>query len=462
MRAREFLNEAGLTPAQLSKHGGKYVEILLKLATQGPVEVSPDKRSQYGDSVQLAQQTITALQNNLTNQTPLPPAPFFVKKDPQTGVESDIKGSWGAIFKGSTFTGLEGKTPYNKGHLNELFMGLAVYAKFKNQTAPVNNNQVRSLLFQAGGDQENFKGASMQFDLQEQMQYSTKSNPDNITFIGVVPAKSAQALLDYGVGPLPRDLENLLSSVVLYVNESKSVDQAIVRVMRDPNTNTIEVKSDGTSESKSTKADLILSIDNARVSLLSLKTSGSDTLGQYSGITFDALQKFFNTGFGIDLNRYEGLFTPTLSKEEIIKNVFQIYDNIILPQVRAELASQNPGQEAAVVKQLSRAANIFARGESLENIEVVKINDSIQSGNYQILRFSDSLYDAMKMLDLDVKMLRSENGRTLQILVKPDPKANVSGQAEKLCQFRSQLMGGYLRNYFEIGPMMVKLTQISN
>lgn len=462
MRAREFLKEAGLTQAELAKHGGKYLDILLQLAGDNgtnPIEISPEYRSRYGNTAQLSAQTIQALKKTQSSNAPLPPAPFFLMPEPQTGQLKDTKGAWSAIYKSPKFTGLAGKTPYNKGHLNELFMGLAVYAKFKNQAKPVNNNQVKELLFQSKGE-DSFRGASMLFNLQEQMQYNTKSNPDNITFLGVVPSKSAQALLNYGTGPLPRDLENLLSSVVLYVNESKSLDQSIVRVMRDPNTNTVEVKSDGTSEAKSTKADLILSIDNTRVSLLSLKTTGSETLGQYSGVTYEALQSFFNTGFNVDLSQYESLFRSGLDKKEIIKNIFQLYDYIVFPQVTQLLTNQTPGKEAEIVKQLSRAANIFARGESLENIEVVKIDDSIHTGNYKVLRFSDSLYDAMKMLDLDARLLKSENGRTLQILVKPDANAKTGRESNKLCQFRSQVMGGYLRNYFEIGPIMVKLTEI--
>ena len=47
MRANEFLNEAGLEQSELAKHGGKYLKTLLTLASEGPVEVSPEKRSKY-------------------------------------------------------------------------------------------------------------------------------------------------------------------------------------------------------------------------------------------------------------------------------------------------------------------------------------------------------------------------------------------------------------------------------
>lgn len=458
MRAREFLNEKGLIPSQLGKHSGKYIEILLQLTGDdgtNPVEVSPEQRTKYGETVRLATQTINALKNAKNSGEPLPPAPFFLIPDPQTGELKDTKGSWGALHKSAKFTQLSGKTAYNKGHLNELFMGLAVSLKFINKKSQVTVEQVKQLLVSLSSG-INFKNSSTVFEFSQQIQYHNKSQPDSLSFFGLVPSKSAEALIKYS-NNLPSDLLNLLSGVVLYVNESKSVDQAITRVMSDPNTNLVEIKSDGTSESKSTKADLILSIDNQRVNLISLKTSRSNTLGQYSGLKFEALQKFFSIGLDIDITPYRGLFLSSLSKKNVTKNIFDLYDGVIFPKVFKEVTDQSSKEESKLVRQLSNAANIFARGEKLEDVEVVKISDNISTGSYKILRFSDNLYDAMKSLDLSAKLIKSPNGRTIQILAYNE---NDKTKTDKLCQFRSQLQGGYLRNNFEIGPIMEKLTQL--
>lgn len=456
MRAREFLNEAGLSPVEFSKHGGKYLNILIQLASSGPVEVTPEKRAKYGDQVRLSSNTIDGLYAAQKNINELPKFPEFIVLDPTSGAEEVQQGSWGALYKSAKFTQLAGKTPYNKGHLNELFMGLAVSLKFINKKSQVTVDQVKQLLISLSSSGMNFKNSSTVFQFSQQIQYHNKSQPDNLSFFGLVPSKSAEALIKYG-NNLPSDILTLISSVVLYVNESKSVDRAITQVMSDPNTNVVEIKSDGTSESKSTKADLILSIDNQRVNLISLKTSSSNTLGQYSGLKFESLQKFFSTGFSIDLTPYKGLFLDSLSKDQITKNIFELYDGVIFPKIFKELTGQSPKQESEIVKKLSDAANIFARGENLEDVEVVKISDNISTGSYKILRFSNNLYDAMKLLDLSAKLIKSPNGRTIQILAYRD---NDKTETDKICQFRSQLQGGYLRNNFEIGPIMEKLTQL--
>jgi hypothetical protein len=454
MRARDFLYEAGLSQSELLKHGRKYAEILANLADKGPVEIVPNKRGTYGDTVELTRDTVDNL-INFVGGGDLNDSPEFILSNGKT-----VKGSWGAIFKSGAFTGLMGKKLYNAGHLNELFMGLAVAARFINQNRDVSSDQIRRMMFEASPEFAESR-STMDFQVEKTIQYTTKSKPDNLNFLAVIPAKSAQALLDYGVGPLPGDLASILEGVVRYVNESDSVDAAVARVMKDPNTNTVEIKSDGTSDSKGTKADMVLTIDGSKVSLLSLKTSSSATLGQRSGLSFDAIQYFFKTGFNIDLSDKQALFDPKLGKEKLEANLFKLYDTVLFPQIDALMKMQNPGKESQIVKQLANAANIFARGESLEDVEIVKVNDTIPSGAYKILRYSDSLVDAMKSLDLfAVKVPSKGRGRTIQIFVKPDV-ANVNQKPVKLCQFRSQVTGGYMRNYFESGEMLDELVSIT-
>jgi len=453
MRAKEFLFETGLTPAELTKNGRNYAEVLLTLAKEGPIDIVPEHQQKYGATVRLSPETISNL-NNFVQGGDLAGYPTFITANNET-----VKGSWGAIHKSSKFTGRMGLKAYNAGHLNELFMGIAVAAKFMNQNKDVSVDQVRRLIFEA---EPMFaeKRSTMDFNLNKVIKYQTKNRPDNLKFLGVIPTKSAQALINYGVGPLPGDLASILAGVVKYVNESDSVDAAVARVMRDPNTNNIEITSDGTSDSAGTKADMTLSIDGSKVTLLSLKTSSSDTLGQKSGVSFEALQYFFKTGFNIDLTPQQQMFDPSLGKNKLIQNVFKLYDTVIFPKVEVLMNQQNPGKESEIVKQLARAANIFARGEGLEDVEIVKVNDSMPQGAYKILRFSDGLYDAMKKLDLFAHKIPTKGkGRTIQIFVRPDV-SGVNQKPAKLCQFRSQVMGKALRNYFESGTALDELVEI--
>lgn len=465
MRAREFLKEAGLTQSELAKHGGKYLNILLQLvgdAGTNPIEISPEYREKYGNTAQLAAQTIQALKNTQTANAPLPSAPFFLIPDPQTGQLKDTKGAWGALYKSSKFTALAGRKEYNAGHLNELITGFSVTRKFLAVDKPITSDEVLDLMKQATTSvhqKDGMKSTSIKFDISTKVKYDS-AKEDDLYFVGVVPSMSAESFIKFlSTGSLPGDLNSLLSSSVKFVNEAQSVKDAIETVKSDPNNNRIDVTSDGTSDAKSTKADLKLLIDGSEKVLLSLKTSSTDTIGQISGLNFNNLKTFFEKGFNLDISGYSNWFDSTLSKEEVTQNVFRLYDTIFT-SIEKQLQNHSPGAETAIVKQLASAANFFARGEKSENVDVVKLDDSIGQGNYKILRFSDNLYDAMKALTLRAKILGKGQGRTIQILVQPDPAVVELKGSDKLCQFRSQVMGGYLRNYFEIGPMMIKLTEI--
>jgi len=238
------------------------------------------------------------------------------------------------------------------------------------------------------------------------------------------------------------------------------VANACQRVRQDKNSNRIDVVSDGTSDAKGTKADLVLKVDGTKINLLSLKTYGSDTLGQISGINYDAVSKWFKISFGIDLSKYQSLFDPTLPNETIYENILKLYDDVIYPTVQSKVEDQSPGKEAQIVEQLASAANYFARGENLEDVEIVKLDDKVKEGNYKILRFSDDLKEAMKSLDLEAKLVGKGQGRTIQIWVKPAEGEKVAKGSNKLCQFRTQKMGDSYRNYFESGPMLEQLTAL--
>ena len=455
----DLLDEAALTPAQLSKHGGKYLDTLIKFAgNKLPVPIDPAYRDKLGTNAQIDPAMVPALEKALSSDNIAAALPKQVSLIING---KNVNAPWGAIFKGAEFTELEGKKSYNAGHLAELFMGLAVSAKFFNLGQDITAQQVMDMASNANA-QIPAKQKNYQFTLTRDIKYPEPgSKTDTLNFLAKVPARSAEAFVSQlNSGKFEADLEALLASSVLYANESQGVANACQRVRQDKNNNIIDVVSDGTTDAKGTKADLTLKVDGTKVNLLSLKTFSTETLGQISGIGFDQVSRWFETSFGINLDKYQSLFDETLDAEVRYKNIAMLYDQVIFPQIEKSLATQSPGKEAAIVKQLARAANYFARGEAMEDVEIVKLDDKIKSGNYKILRFSDDLYDAMKHLDLEAKLINTGKGRTIQIWVKPEADEKVSKSANKLCQFRTQKMGDSYRNYFETGAMLEKLTQV--
>lgn len=453
---RDLINliETALTPKELAKYQGKYLNILIQMVGTGaPIPVDPSKRSQYGEAVQIDPSVLPQLEQALN-------APNIAAALPKTVKLSDGRTMpWGAIFKGNEFKA--GKS-YNAGHVAEMFMGFSVAAKFANVGADVTTQLVLDTIKAARTE---LSGKNYRFAFSTTIEYpEPTSKVDTLSFVAVVNAVSAEAVIDQvNQGKLEPDLSAVLASAVRYANESQGVANACQRVRADLNNNQIEVISDGSSDAKGTKADLVLKIDGTKVNLLSLKTYSTDTLGQISGMKFDSLKTWFDMNFGIDITPYKSLLDPTLDNDTLLDNILtKIYDKVVYPAVKSMVEDQSPGQEAKIVQHLARAANFYARGEQLEDVEIVKLDDSIKTGNYKILKFSDNLVDAMKHLDLEVRYVDTgKYGRTLQIWVKPSPDEKVARGANKLCQFRTQRTGGYTRNYFESGRMLEALTEIT-
>lgn len=449
--------ERALTGAELAKHGGKYLRILIDLARNDvAIPVDPAYRSKYGDTIGITDDSIVELETALASDDILANLPRKIMIKTQDG---EVPASLGVIFKGKEFTGVEGKKPYNAGHLAELFMGLCVSAKFFSLGQDITADQVRQMISFVD---HRIDGKNYVFEMTRTIDYPEMGNKnDTLKFLGRVPARSAEAFIEQSQQGFDPDLTAVLNSAVRYVNEADSVDASTRRVRQDKNNNTIEVVSDGTTEAKGTKADLVLKVDNKKINLLSLKTFSTDTLGQFSGLSFENLYKWFMYNFGIDITPYKAKFDPSQDSDVIYKNLLDLYDEVIYPQVQTMVEDQRPGEEVRIVRQFARAANIYARGEKLEDVEIVKLDDKISQGNYKILRFSDDLEEAMRHLDLETRYVGKGQGRTIQIWVKAAPGEKVAKGTNRLCQFRTQKMGDAYRNYFESGPALEALTTVA-
>ena len=457
MLLREILIEKALQPAELAKHSGKYLVMLINFIKAGtPLPIDPAFRDVYGDSIVIDKAWLPTLSSSLDSGD--------IAKTVPKKIDGLINGKkvmipMSALFKGAEFTGAEGKKPYNSGHLAELFMGVCVASKFIAGGNPIKPDTVLNLI--NNGLATAIDGKNYTFKLTQAIKYPKGGKQDSLNFLARVPARSAEAFINQAKsGQFVSDLNAIFTSTIKYCNESSSVADSCNRVKNDPNNNQISVISDGTTDAKGTKADLTLSIDGSKVNLLSLKTYGSDTLGQYSGLGLDNLKKWFMINFGFDIMPFADKFSSKLTDEKKYANLLSLYDKVIHPYVVGLVEGQSPGKEAQIVKQFAKAANIYARGEKLEDVEIVKLDDTVSTGSYKILRFSDNLKDAMKHLDLDVKYVGGGQGRTIQIWVKPAKGEKVGRGTNKLCQFRTQKMGDSYRNYFESGPMLEELTAI--
>lgn len=476
MMLRELLVEGTLSRSELYHRGdAKHLKTLINLAKANhPFELAAAAQKQYGASTGIVVKSELEKMEPFLNDVESIPSGFPDKiKMIINGKEELVRLT--AIEKTGIFTGISDKkeaatAAFNTGHIAELCMGLAVTTKFFNYGAPISVPTVLDTvgLLQSAKEDKNYV-----FRITHSLRYpERKSKTDTLNFLARVPGISAEAFLAMTKNKqFDSKVQAVLASAVAYVNESVAVRSSIEKVRKDPNNNVIDIISDGTTDSKGTKADLVLSVDGSRVNLLSLKTYSTDTLGQVSGISYENLSKWFKISFGFNLAAYkdqfgfEKLTTTDKAKrkaatEAIYAKLLKFYDSTVAPFVINKIEKQSPNREAAIVKQLAQAALYHSRGEKLEDVEIIKLDDKISSGGYKVLKFSDSLNEAMRRLDLEVRYLNQGNSRTIQIFAVDALADNIDVKPIKLCQFRTTKMGGYPRNYFETGPMLEKLTMV--
>ena len=473
MMFRDLLIEATLSRSELYHRGdAKHLRTLVTMAKSNhPFELSAKAQEKYNSKTAVVDKSeIKKMEPFLSNiesiKTDFPDQLLMIVNGKKVNVKlTDIE-------KTKLFTGIDSATKeaFNTGHIAELCMGLSVATKFINFGKPITVNDVIATVNLAATrrDDKNYL-----FQVEQSLVYpEKKSKTDTLKFLARVPGVSAEAFLDMVRKKQFADkVQAVLASAVAYVNESAGVANSILQVRTDPNNNKIDIVSDGTTDAKGTKADLILSVDGKKVNLLSLKTYSTDTLGQISGITYENLNKWFLTSFGFnfapykDQFKFDRLVTNDKAKrktaaDDIYKKLLTFYDKTVMPFVVQKIEKQTPNKEAAIVKQLANAALYHSRGDKLEDVEIVKLDDKISRGGYKVLKFSNDLEQAMQRLDLKVRYLNQGESRTIQIFAVDAADDNIDVKPIKLCQFRTTKMGGYPRNYFEIGPMLEQLTLI--
>lgn len=359
---------------------------------------------------------------------------------------------------------------YNVGDIGECMMGMAVAGRILNLGDDIGVDQIKKfwpfITWQIGQE-----GAvkSVTGSISRNVQYPEKGTAqDKLELKLVMNARSYQPLdAMFKSGNIAPDVAATIQSTVNYVNERNEIKNLVNTIRENKNSNTVRVISDGISDNVGTVADLIISIDEKPIRLISLKTGSTRTLGQASGISYENLNFFFKTALNVDISE----FREELDSLQGIKDIKakyrtgldvlnRVYDEKIFPSLQAELEDGTVRKESEMIKTLARAANIFGRGRNQEDVIIVKLSDNPRSVGYKAMKITDNLYEALKALDLTVSKTNDANGRTIKIKVRKDPDVKIKGDADLLVQIRSFYQSkGYIRNYFEYGDQLIDLAQ---
>lgn len=465
MRALEILTEATLQPSELRKHAGKYLKTLIRKIQDGePLEITPDKRSRFGDSVVLKASNANKLMNawfgttkwpdmedmNLTpNNDIIPVDSKIASLMLQTTSGDDIPMS--ALYKTAEYKG--GKD-FNSGDIGEGALGAAVTAKFLARGKDITEQDVMEIITKLGsGEKEgknNLKGTT-----------TGKSANDDVYYTLVLNNASYSALVGAATsGEVHPAIKGAIRSSVQFANQNAGVAAALETIMNDKNSNKVTVKADGVSDQKGTKADLFLDVDGSTVNLLSLKAGDVKQFGQASGYNFNALETFFSSTFGVNIDKateqdfVEG--DPVASFEAIHK----IYGQVA-KRIESELAGDNDPKEAKFVERLYQGVKSHATGGD-DNTSMVILKTTPNAPGYVQLKFGPELQKAMAGVDLYLKY--DAPGQRKPAKIEVWGKGDQGGDA-MLLRMRSNFKSegkGYVRNIVEMGPLLKILAKIES
>lgn len=478
MRFQEFktvLTESSLAFGEIRKDYGNYVVGLAdKIRGGKELMVDPAHHSKYGETVVVEPQEAERLVKTFFGDTlPDDHANMNVTGDrnlvvpPDEGAAKNIrlklKGSNQTIGTGALFKSpdLKGGKGFNTGDVAEGVLGAAVAAKFIKRGGLITEKDIANVIKGFSSIEEVVNQKTGKKTSNKRGSMAAKAGEDQVTFTLVLNKTSFDALYESAAkDKYAPEMKGLFLSGVKYANEDDDVRNAISQVVDDSNSNEVVVNSDGVADQTGTKADLFLNIDGTVINLLSLKAGDVKQFGQASGYSYDKLEEFFQTTFGIQLhNDYLKRMEGGGAREnfEIIKEMYRD----ITQQIQSEIAG-NTNQEVTFLQRLYNGIYYHATRND-PNVSMVIMKATPNSPGFAKLTFGEELREAMEQFDLQIKM--QENPPKIQIYGVPvGSEAKKLAGSDMLLQIRSNLKGdtaeGYVRNIVEMGGLLKKIAKV--
>ncbi len=337
------------------------------------------------------------------------------------------------------------KKYWNDGEVAETFLGAAIYTRFLSES----NITMDDILETMKNDEE-FRPTDSGFEGDGQR----GTNPVNMVTIN--KKQNNQVVTDYLwnksmlEGRFPQDVKSLtktLEACTAYVNQSSKVKDALKQCDDHPKAKEIQIRTDGVTDQRGTKADLQIKVGDT-LRLLSLKANDVKQFGQNTGQSGDIIANFFKSfipsvnisSLYKDANGKPKKWNPdtkkgwpdmSVSGRKILKanNQFddavdQIYEltGKAYKIAKKELESSLKENPDAVIASLYKGIVQHAQG-SAEGQTLVILNPDSKTA-WKELEFGPQLKKALKSFRIYVKLAVSgESGATNHILrVFGEPK----------------------------------------
>lgn len=400
-----IISEAALQKSDLQKHDGKYVNNIVSLVKAGtPLEVAPKAEKYYGKTVIIDPDTIDnwvdAINNPLTSNSPLK---LLKQQESDYNYRTDIQVT--DLLKSAAIKGKG--ADYNIGDIGEISLGVAAAVRFLKLGEKIDPHDfVRlgtRLEMTTISDSKGKTLDSMKLEVTDSIKHTSGKN-DIIELKILAPGRSIKSFVNImkDPGSAPVDVQGTILSAIRYANEADKIEVGIQKTSLDPNVNTISVVSDGVSNQKGTKVDLIMTIDGQNINLISAK-AGPSQLGQATGHEWAKQVQFFSTVFGVDIDAYSKYWGNT--HQEHLEALKKVYEGAIIPKVAQLVGGNNTEKEMVLIRQITQGLirysnNVHPTTGEVEVIDIVKLITNPGSPGYKIMRVDSRLEAALAKVNL--------------------------------------------------------------
>lgn len=430
MRAREFLSEAGLGQRELrlDKHGGLYLDNLIKAASQGPIQVSPEYQADYGTVVTLHPSTIDELKAYKAGG-PFPNKPKLNFINTNTNQLQQIP--WGAIFKSADIKGREFQVR-TKGLVNEALLGIAMYAKLTARGGPKTGTISAQEVWDVVDQIQNQSPQTIQLNVND----VNNQVSDNIYLKMAVAVDVLNVLLNQNYRAV---FKGYLNSILNYVNSdlAQLYSDKLYKNNR-PDNITIEMVGgaggkidvkinvlDPSGKATSKKQQLALSVKMSNA-LIGQKARGTNVQE-----VFDNLQNLFEP-LGVNL---QGTSSDIINAaaQSGIKNQFSQGVNIAYGEAYTQLKAilSNTNGDAILTANLAKFLKQHSTGDD-DGVHVIELGEV----NYRLLSYGN-LKDFYKHFNINIDVIYNQGttqkypGQIFPSLTFFDKNSNFSDSDKK-------------------------------
>jgi len=411
MNILDIITETAMSAGELQKHNylSNFAQ-LIKLGT--PIKIVASKQDKFGETVIISKTTaMQAIKDILMGRaTSLPLSRESIKivnalPSNATAKSKILLVPITAIEKSMQ---IKGKTSdFNIGGIGEICLGVAATARFLKLAELIdvmdfinfaNELKVTPFVGKTGKI-----GNSLKLTYSGPL-YHTNGKTDKLFCVIVAPGRDVKTFLQIMKNPesAPQAVQSVISSSVVYANDAKKISVGIKRTSEDPNINNIEIVADGQSDNKGTKADLVMNIDQSRITLISAKT-GPSQLGQASGKEFSKQVDFFQTVFGVDISGLKKTWIPD-GKADNTPTLTIAWQKHAIPKVLRLTGGDSVQKEASLVQSIAKGLIRYANDQTdtgeVETVDIVKLITDVGQPGYTLMRIDSRLESALSKVDL--------------------------------------------------------------